>query len=255
MDKIICIAGWAHRAEVMLPFSEALSREASVVLTSVYELCEEIPEVKADFTERRSGSTCSTLAKRLLELVQQQNSPATIIAWSMGAMLALEAAACIPEYLSKLILIGGTASFIHREDMDPRESFGISASNLRLMRRGLRQTREATLCRFFAACYGEQAQPGEIEKRSKEALGFKNNVLELGLDYLEQTDLRVILDSIKSDVLLIHGLNDIVIPAAAGKYLHRHIEGSSLMLLEGASHALCEKRPEVAQLVRGFLVK
>lgn len=48
--------------------------------------------------------------------------------------------------------------------------------------------------------------------------------LESGLHFLEQADLRSI-DNINTLVLLIHGTDDRIVPADAGKYLSARIKG------------------------------
>ncbi len=253
-ERLICLAGWGQKGKVLQSLAGMFSDYAQVELTSVYELLFRDRVEQSNQEDACPPSGVSPYARQLHQMISAREVPTALLAWSMGSLAALEVAASPPENLSKIVLISGTASYCLRPEAQGDYRWGIPRSRLRAMRLGLKRLPEETLFRFFQDCLGHGAKTGLIREKTHEALELDRHLLEHGLNYLENSDLRVAIGNIKRPVFLIHGLEDSIIPPEAGRYLCRHIQGSTIQLIEGATHAICEQNPElVAETVQRFL--
>ena len=80
--------------------------------------------------------------------------------------------------------------------------------------------------------------------------------LQLGLDYLIETDMREELKEIKVPILLIHGEQDVICPLSAARSMTEN-SGSELKVVSEAGHALCVTNfeycaNEIIQFVEGY---
>ncbi len=79
--------------------------------------------------------------------------------------------------------------------------------------------------------------------------------LQLGLDYLIETDMREELKEIKVPILLIHGEQDVICPLSAARSMTEN--SSELKVVSEAGHALCVTNfeycaNEIIQFVEGI---
>ena len=79
--------------------------------------------------------------------------------------------------------------------------------------------------------------------------------LQLGLDYLIETDMREELKEIKVPILLIHGEQDVICPLSAARSMTEN--SSELKVVSEAGHALCVTNfeycaNEIIQFVEGY---
>ncbi|MBL7017188.1 MAG: hypothetical protein ISR84_06490, partial [Kiritimatiellales bacterium] len=68
--------------------------------------------------------------------------------------------------------------------------------------------------------------------------GCTQEELIAGLEYLLFSDVRKKVPTLGRSVLLLHGLEDLIIPAAASEWLCDHLPEAQLALFENAGHAL-----------------
>jgi pimeloyl-[acyl-carrier protein] methyl ester esterase len=140
--------------------------------------------------------------------------PAVVFAWSMGALLAIEAALAAPDRIAALVLFAGTPCFC-----SPDRSLGWPARTLRRMQQQLATEPEKTLRDFRCAMFSdtETSDLAEFEHACPlpDSCGFSTDGLHAGLDYLATTDLRTSLGSLSCPVLWIHGTHDRICPPDA----------------------------------------
>lgn len=185
--------------------------------------------------------------------LQEHSGPWTVIGWSMGAMLALEAlfAAASDEHplsplsgnagtrIDSVIVIAGTLSFA-----SPDRTMGWPPRVLERMKKQLEgQQSDAVLEAFKRSMFS----PGEIAKRQDSIetaaacpVDFGPEGLQAGLDYLLRTDLSAQWDDwLKRDpdlcpsLLWIHGEQDPICPVGAVPEL----SGRKCVILPGTGHA------------------
>ncbi len=208
--SVVLIPGWAHPAESLRPLIAALEPAFAVHCVSAHEL----QEKKAPWLERQPPNTL-------------------LAGWSMGGIMALEAAAARPENIAGLIMLSSTARFCS----DAGYPCGVEPHNLRTMRAGLERAPARILGRFFdQVCAPLKPAPEAREAFVSDALGLGLPALANGLDYLAAADLRPRLASIKIPVLLVHGEADAVIPCGASAYLAKNLPSATLVTKAGVGH-------------------
>lgn len=244
--QMVLVAGWGQTSEVLKPLAEMLAPLAAVRTTSVYELGharEAAGNTNAETPEP------SSYAQQLADS-ELSDGPAVVLGWSMGAMVALEAARAYPNLVRRLILVSGCGSFCSRDGYPS----GTSEASVAEMQRGLIEAPEATLRLFLSNVYRRTVTKESIAAKTAAALELDRTELARGLEYLKTRDLRPVLPEVDQSTLIVHGQLDRVIPIAAAEYLNEHVKSSRLQLFEQGTHGLCEQYPqELQELIRGFL--
>jgi len=187
-------------------------------------------------------------------LVAQLPGPAIWLGWSLGGLVALDAARRYPERVSKLVLTAATPRFVQAPDWSAAMApgvFGDFAANLRTDYRG-------TLLRFLSLQAGGDGEGRALIKRLRSGLFAHGEpppqALANGLAILEATDLRGTLAAIATPALVVHGQLDRLAPPAAGEYLAARLPYARFALLPGAGHAPFLTQPRrYAELLREFL--
>jgi pimeloyl-[acyl-carrier protein] methyl ester esterase len=179
-----------------------------------------------------------------------------VVAWSLGAMAALAAAAKAPQHFAKLVLIGTNATFVRRdgwpEALDPALLAGF--------RQALADDAGKLLTRFAALCNqghdDGQTTPRALARR----LSSQNDAppspaaLADGLQALAEADLQPLLTAVRLPVLLLHGSNDPLMPIAAAERLAAQLADARLESFAGAAHAPFLAEPaRCARLIHAFV--
>lgn len=200
----------------------------------------------------------SVMPARLTDLtdmvVEQVPSPAIWLGWSLGGLVALDAARRYPQRVWKLVLTAATPRFVQAPDWSAAMAPGVFsgfAENLRTDYRG-------TLMRFLSLQIGGDDEGRALIKRLRSGLFAHGEPqpqsLANGLAMLEATDLRRELAAISTPALVVHGQLDRLVPPAAGEYLVAQLPHARLALLAGAGHAPFLTQPQrYGELVREFL--
>jgi len=157
---------------------------------------------------------------------------AEIVARSLGAMQALEAATRIK--LGSLTLVGASGQFVRRGEYRP----GWPERALRRMRERLSEDSGAVLDEFWALALapGEDVPPPPREENAA--------TLELGLAYLAAYSMLDRASNISCPVRLLHGGRDRVCPLAAAELLAEAIPGAELTVWPEAGHAPFLSQPD-----------
>ncbi len=205
-----------------------------------------------------AGYGIEDFASDLTSLCEQLDlTGATLVGWSMGAIITLAAYPKLRDRLRSLILVSGTPRFTSSGDyphgLPPKETRGLS---LRL-KRNPGQTLDA----FFRMMF----TPEEARGRSFEPIC--RDIVPLlcrpsctaalhSLDTLASADVRAVLSDIRIPCLLIHGRMDTICPAGASRYMAERIPRAYLAIMDGAGHAPQLSRPEEFNRITGdFLGK
>ncbi len=246
-DRLFCIAGWAYDGKVLNGLAAYLPASFETHCLSPAHL------LKEDINHASDSPPASAYARSLSRQINRQGGPCSIIAWSMGAVIALEAVSLFALPVHKLVIINGTAKFCSAPDYHN----GIPEKNIRAMKAGLLKNPEKTLSLFFHdAASPATPDAAVVDERIKTALSFGTKTLRDGLTCLQETDLRQHLKDIAVPVLVIHGEQDRIIPQAAARFLHARLPQSTLHSFRNAGHSFCIDTPErVGQMIFEFIAK
>ena len=240
LNRIITVAGWSAPSEIMMPLARTIAKPEHIQHTSVSDL----------FAMQKTG-VMSPYAEALSSVINAGDTPATVIAWSMGAIVALEAAVNADLNVDRIVLISSTTRFCSASDYPA----GIPAVKIRAMQAALAISPRKTFQIFLS----DSAHPGNITEnilndRLNAALGFGMKILTHGLTYLRKTDLRDTAGSVAFPILALHGRQDKIIPCAAAEQLADIIPSAKLAAFNNTGHDLPTQTPEaLVPVIKEFL--
>jgi pimeloyl-ACP methyl ester carboxylesterase len=235
------ISGWGNPAEALRPLAEELRGRCNVTVVSAEEL---FPTTSARPDDRADDPS--------LLLIRRLPESCVLIGWSMGGMIAIDAAARAPERVRALALICATPRFCSGDGF----RHGFPVERVRALDAGLRVDPTRTLREFFGLSSGMVVDTSEVEQRAKAAATANVETLIRGLAYLERTDLRPALPRISAPVLVVHGRRDAIVPWRAGKHLAEALPQSEWELVDDGTHDLPLVSPAlVARRTERFLAE
>jgi pimeloyl-[acyl-carrier protein] methyl ester esterase len=151
-------------------------------------------------------------AALVASLVHDLPEGSWLMGWSLGGLLAMQAALEYPKRFAGLVLISATPCFIAREHWPD----GVEAGLLKAMALELGADPEVVVNRFLALEIHGSAHPRDELKRLK-SLALQHGqpdkaALLAGLKHLADTDLSSRLAEIECPVLLLGGRRDKLVP-------------------------------------------
>jgi pimeloyl-[acyl-carrier protein] methyl ester esterase len=218
------IPGWGLGSAAWRPLLAPLARHCRVHLVELPGYGG-TPPIAAGF-----GETAQALLATLPAGV-------TLCGWSLGGLLALRAAADAPERLSRLILVGATASFAQRPDWPAAQPPAL----LEQFVAAVREDAAGTLQRFIALLNQGDAQARMLNRALQAAIAAAPPpdpaTLASGLAWLRDIDLRALPATLAAPTLLLHGERDPLMPLAAARWLADTLPEARLEIFAGAAHA------------------
>lgn len=141
--------------------------------------------------------------------------------WSLGAHVALRAAAIAPERIRALVLVAPTPCFVEKADW----SYGMPKNTFQDFYTTVETNTVASLKRFsllmFEGCENARQKGRSFFDRLQEhGLPDTTNLLT-GLELLNHTDLRSQLAAVEQPVYLIAGIHDSICPISASRWLNQ----------------------------------
>jgi pimeloyl-[acyl-carrier protein] methyl ester esterase len=179
---------------------------------------------------------------------------AVVLGWSLGGLVALEAALRMPQRMRGLILANSTPRFVTAEDWP----HAMPPEQLREFADGLGQDYQETLRRFLSLqVRGDESARASL-RELRDALfahGEPDTAsLATGLEILKDSDLRSKLKNVSVPTLVVAGGYDRLTPAAASEYMAAHILGAKLEVLPNSAHAPFISHPDAfVSAVLGFI--
>ena len=234
------IHGWGIGKAVWQPLAEALAPYCRIHLVDLPGYGSAPP----------STASFEQTAQAMLEALPEGT---ILCGWSLGGILALQAALLAPQHIGELILIGSSPSFTQRADWlhaQPPPLLDAFAA-------AVSEDPGTTLLRFIALLNQGDAKPRAAIRALNDALSADHcpdtTSLIQGLNWLRDIDLRSQLDSITVPALLIHGDKDPLMPLSAAQWLHNALPNSQLEIVPGAAHAPFIHTPErIAELIGDY---
>lgn len=221
---LILINGWASTAAVWEPILTLL-RESQPPHHTVTLL---------DWTQALANPVQAVREKLSCDL------PNVLLGWSLGGMLALEAACASELKIAGVLLAGSTARMCTEGEYPGADPRAVKAMKLRL-----RRDPEALLRDFSALCFVPVATNSpHATAFCAAATAIRPDHLAAGLEYLLTRDLRALVPSLGCPLHLLHADNDMVIPAASAAALARLHPDGKYTRTENGGHALPITCPE-----------
>lgn len=217
MNTPLFIPGWCLGRGPWLPTAEALG--GTVIDLPGYG---DAP-LQADF-----DAAARTLAESL--------APGSVLCgWSLGAMLALAAAAHATDKVAKLVLVGATASFVQREGWD----HAMPPATLAEFTAAVAADIDSMLPRFVGGFNRGDARAKAVTRELLERCDPlpAAEVLATGLAWLRDVDLRATAPKVQAPTLIVHGAHDPLMPAGAAQALAALLPRAELALFADCAHA------------------
>lgn len=201
----------------------------------------------------QSAGTTLSFAQTAAALAATLPDGCTLCGWSLGGMLALQAAWLAPRRCKGLILIGSTPSFTQRADWPHAQPPAL----LDTFSQAIREDAATTLQRFVALLNQGDAQARVLGRAMLKQLPAselpETASLLNGLGWLRDVDLRAQIASVATPALLIHGERDPLMPLAAAQWLTAQLPQARLEVFAATAHAPFLADPaRFAELVGNF---
>lgn len=208
---------------------EALAERFRIVLFDHVGQGRSAPEAFAQHRyltlDRYAGDLCEICDRLQLRDV-------IAIGHSMGAMVCLLASLKRPDLVSRLVLL--CASPRYRDD----EGYhgGMSADDFSKVYRAICENYPEWACQYAPQMMGK-SQPPHFTKAFAETLAATpaENALTIACSVL-QSDYRAVLPEVKVPTLILQARTDLAVPMEVAQYLHAHIAGSELRVIEAEGH-------------------
>jgi pimeloyl-[acyl-carrier protein] methyl ester esterase len=239
--ELVLIHGWGMNCDIWSPCLAAFEGIAKVRLVDLPGYGE-TPDSGQSFAE-----TAQSLADSL-------PANAVLCGWSLGVMLAMQAALLCPQNVGGLILVGGTPCFIQRDGWTAAQA----PSLLEEFSAAVAKDGKTALQRFVALFNRGDAKARaigrDIARNVLSASPPSTAALLAGLGWLRDTDLRERIPELACPALLIHGEHDPLMPLSAARWLAEKLPHARLEVFPGAAHAPFLNDPErFARLTGSFL--
>lgn len=212
--KLVLLPGWGMDSSVWEPIS-----------TFLFEYFETV------FCEWYGIETVDSFKTRVFSLIEEKvEGRFCLLGWSLGSLLAIEAACKYNNRVERIILVSGTSRFTR--DKKTGYFCGWPQNVVGKMKAALHNDNQKTLASFYSSMFSEEEVKQGSDKKFIETIkrgkAYKTVELEAGLDFLVQEDVRDILDSINVPLLIIHGEKDTTCPVSASEYISGQVKGKAI---------------------------
>jgi sigma-B regulation protein RsbQ len=190
-------------------------------------------------------------ADDLVEILREQGLTGTVfVGHSVSAMVGVLASLKAPELFSKLILVGPSPRYI--DDGDYVGGFG--AAQIEELLEFLADNPMGWSQAMAPAIMGNPNRPELGEELTD---SFCRTDPEIAKEFARATftsDNRADLDKVTIPTLILQCSDDIIAPLEVGQYVHAHIAGSELVILEATGHCPNLSAPaEVTAAIRAYV--
>jgi pimeloyl-[acyl-carrier protein] methyl ester esterase len=230
-SKLFLVPGWAVNSNVWHAVAPSLA--------SKFELhYHDFP----GYGKRHCEDGNRTLQQLADDAIDHAPADAMWLGWSLGAIVAVQAALRSPRRISSLNLVCPTAKFAS----DSNWQHGQSAAAIDNLSQRFQTDYPSALKRFLLLQAGTDVDARAYAKRTlRQIKGHPAPdwaTLESGLNVLRTVDLRIVASQLSVATQIIVGQHDRVIPPTAGIDLHHRIAGSKLQELP-TGHAPFVEQP------------
>lgn len=162
---------------------------------------------------------------------------AWLAGWSLGGLIAMQAALREPQRFAGLVLIAATPSLVRR----PHWPHAVEPAMLQAMALELAEHPDAVIQRFLALeMHGAVHAKSDLKRLRERALEHgrpSRAALLAGLQHLAATDLSARLGELDLPVAVIGGRRDRLVPWAALEAMTERLPRAAAIRIPGAAHA------------------
>lgn len=225
MSKLIFLPGWGYRASVMQPLADCFGDEFAAE-------CQDLPQ---DF-------------ERWLESIEQGS---WLIGWSLGGMLAAQAAARLKERCAGLILLGTNLSFVQ----SAKWQWAMPDADFQAFANSLQQSPQQCLRRFAMLCAQGASEPKALNQLLRQhLLPADSPQLATGLQLLQQLDISSSLHDYQGAKLMLFAQQDALLPVVAAEQVSRlYPQEMQVEQLAGSHAFVLEHAEQVAAIIRDWI--
>ena len=222
--ELVLLHGWGMNAAVWSPLLDALRARYRVTRL-------ELPGHGA------SAPLEADLAAWARACLDAAPPGAAWLGWSLGGLVAQQAALLDPARIGRLCLVASTPCFVQRADWD----CAMPAAVFRQFAQALSEDIDATLRRFLGLQVKGAPDARHLLRLLDQALAARPAAdpagLRAGLQLLLDGDLRSALGRLAMPVHWLLGARDTLVPPALAQTLPEWLEAADVTLLRGAGHA------------------
>jgi pimeloyl-[acyl-carrier protein] methyl ester esterase len=239
---LVLLHGWAMHAGIFAPLVQRLQEHFTLHLVDL-----------PGHGRSRDAGLPLTLDRAAAAVADVVPDSAFWLGWSLGGLVALQAAAAMPSRLRGLVMVAASPRFVRTGDWPQ----GMENAVFRTFASELQRDYRGTLDRFLMLeAQGSEKMRDELRLLRAEAFAHgepHTDVLCDGLELLEQSDLRAALPALAMPSLWIAGRRDrLVSPAAMQSAVAAAPRASFHQVSSGGHAPFLTQADEVAQAVRGF---
>lgn len=239
-DPLVLLHGWAMHAGIFAPLVQRLEAHFSLHLVDL-----------PGHGRSRDAGLPLTLAGAVDAVAAVVPERALWLGWSLGGLVALQAAAIRPASVRGLAMVAASPRFVAADDWP----HGMPASVFHGFAQDLQRDYRGTLERFLMLeAQGSEHMRDELRLLRAEAFAHgepPTDALCAGLEILEETDLRAVALSMPS--LWIAGRRDRLVSPGAMRAASEAASGGHFELVAGGGHAPFLTRPDdVAAMLVAF---
>ncbi len=177
---------------------------------------------------------------------------ATIIAHSVSSMVSLLAANKAPEYFGKMVFVGASPRYLNDESVN--YTGGFTQPALDGMYDTMTNNYYAWVSGFSAYAMGNPDKPELGQHFAYTLSAIRPDVALAVAKVIFESDLRSEIDKLDKQVLLLQTKHDIAVPLEVAEYLHQHIKGSQLKVINAEGHFPHISAPnEVIAAIKSFI--
>lgn len=195
--------------------------------------------------------TVASLTEAILDAVPEQ---AMWLGWSLGGMLALQAAATRPQRVTRLGLMASSPCFMQQPDWLCAMPEVVLQQFVDRLQADIAATVQQFLALQALGSPEARRQVQQLRHSLHERPLASAEALAAGLQLLRDSDLRPLLPAVKQPTVLLYGERDTLVPIGAAHWLQTQLPQARSLLLPQSAHApfLTHGR-ECAALIREVL--
>jgi pimeloyl-[acyl-carrier protein] methyl ester esterase len=225
-NDLVLLHGWGMNSAVWEPVIDQLGQHFKVT-------CVDLP---GHGFSQMSGNENNSLSDWADAVSREVPENAIWLGWSLGGLVALQAALNRLMKIKALLMMTATPSFMQRANW----SCAMPKSTLMQFSDSLKADLKNTLTRFLSlqiqGCDNARELLKVLRSGFSERPTATFHALETGLGFLHDTDLRQYLESIHIPVHWIYGNRDTLTPACAAEEIRSLMPMATTQTIQGAAH-------------------